>query len=390
MCKISKLYKLVLVIYIFAVNLLICNLVKADNINYTRDIKVSLLTCSSGDELYTAYGHSAIRIVDNDYGIDVVFNYGTFDFGTPYFYLKFLNGTLDYMLSSSDFPRFIHTYQREQRGVIEDELILSSETKLEIEHLLIENLRPENRFYRYDFFFDNCATRIRDIVFKACKLDASPYKIEKEDKTFRSCLHEKVGPNEWSGFGIDLILGIRADKNVSVYDMAMLPDYLQDLISSAHLTGNSYVLLDKPKVDGGHEDTISPFLSALIFFLLCVGLCAFELRTNRWLKALDVFVAIAISLVSILFWYLWIVSEIRITSYNLNVLWASLLYIPLVIAIARRKRKLAKYLIYCNISLIAIYIVIVLLGVQYASAPILLIVFALLTRNFVMLKKLCA
>ena len=148
--------------------LIICNLLlqfallspcKADNVN-CNGIRVSLLTCSSGGELYTAYGHSAIRVTDANLGLDVVFNYGTFDFDTPFFYLNFLNGTLDYMLSTSNYDRFLHSYQRERRGVVENELILSNSQRELIERLLIENLSPENRFYRYDFTF-NLGKRFR-------------------------------------------------------------------------------------------------------------------------------------------------------------------------------------------------------------------------------------
>ena len=197
-------------------------------VNSTPDtLRISLLTCSPGDEIYSAYGHSAVRVVDQKRGYDLVFNYGTFDFGTPYFIPKFLCGTLDYMLSVSSYQRFIRAYERERRDVVESELILSTEERADLEQFLFRNMQPENRFYRYDFFFDNCATRIRDLVFRISGRDVSAFQKADEDETFRDCLHLYVGQERWYGQGIDLILGTRADQDTSDYEKAMLPGFLE-------------------------------------------------------------------------------------------------------------------------------------------------------------------
>lgn len=346
----------------------------------SEDVEISLLTCSSGDELYSAYGHSAIRLKDPRLGLDVVFNYGTFDFDTPFFYLKFLNGTLDYMLSTASHSRFINSYSREGRGVEESELILSTSQKEQIERLLIENAQPQNRTYRYDFFFDNCATRIRDIVFKVADVDVAKIKSNVEDVTYRDCLHEKVGPNEWSGFGIDIILGVRADECVSAYEKALLPDYLNQLFKDVSLTASSRPILTKRVKETQHA-VLTPTLCALVFLVVIVALSLIEAFSRRWFRWFDISLAVVCSLLSVLLWYLWVVSEIRITDCNLNVLWASVLYIPLMFAIARRKAKMLKALSYINLLSIAIFLVATLLGVQYASAPIVLISVALAVRN---------
>lgn len=345
------------------------------------------MTCSAGSELYSAYGHSAIRVQDPNLGLDIVFNYGTFDFGTPFFYLKFLNGTLDYMLSTADFSRFVRSYSREGRGVVEKELILSSEQKAEVERLLIENMRPENRFYRYDFFFDNCATRIRDIVFRVANVDEESMKLTTDDDaTFRDCIHEKVGPNDWSGFGIDIILGVRADKKASAYDKAFLPDYLDDLFRDANLTSQGNVLLEK-KVEDAEPGIMTPVVCASLFLLIIVGVGFAEQEMRKWLRGFDIALAVICSLLSLLLWYLWVISEIKITSYNLNVLWASVLYIPLIYAIAKRKGKMIRALIVANQALLAIYFVVLAAGVQYASVPIMEIAFALGWRSVVLRKR---
>lgn len=351
------------------------------------DVEISLLTCSSGDELYSAYGHSAVRLKDPKLGLDVVFNYGTFDFDTPFFYLKFLNGTLDYMLSTTSYSRFINSYSREGRGVEESELILSTSQKEQIERLLIENAQPQNRSYRYDFFFDNCATRIRDIVFKVADIDVEKIKSNVEGVTYRDCLHEKVGPNEWSGFGIDIILGVRADECVSAYEKALLPDYLNQLFKDASLTASGRPILTK-KVKETQPAVLTPTLCASLFLVVIVALSLIEVFSRRWFRWFDIMLAVICSLLAVLLWYLWVVSEIRITDYNMNVLWASVLYVPLLLAIARRKAKMLKALSSINLLSIAIFLVATLLGVQYASAPIVLISVALAVRNLTYLRRI--
>lgn len=379
------------VIYCVLVNLLCILQANAQEVNY--NIRVSLLTCGPGDELYTAYGHSALHVVDSALNVDVVFNYGTFDFDTPNFYGKFLNGTLDYMLSACDYSRFLRAYQRERREVREAELILSSPVKAEIEHLLIENIRPENRFYRYDFFFDNCATRIRDIVFKASAVSAEPYREEIDGSTFRDCLHEKVGPNDWSGFGIDLILGVRADKKVSAFDKAMLPDYLESLMIDAGAIAAPVVILNRPEAVLHDESVVdamtSPLALSLFLLSIVVVVSLVEVRTQRWFKGIDIFLTVVMTLLALLFWYLWVVSEIKITSYNLNVMWASVLYVPMAVTMLRGRLSNLKVLTKVNLAIMVAYLLCVIFGVQYASSPILIIVLTLIIRNVALLRK-CA
>lgn len=382
----SLLSKFTILFTLLIVNLPHSIVCKSQNLT-SGDVKLSLLTCSSGDELYSAYGHSAIRLQDPKLGLDVVFNYGTFDFDTPFFYLKFLNGTLDYMLSTTSYSRFVNSYSREGRGVEENELILSTSQKEEIERLLIENAKPQNRSYRYDFFFDNCATRIRDIVFKVTDVDVEKIKSNVEDVTYRDCLHEKVGPNEWSGFGIDIILGVRADECVSPYEKALLPDYLNQLFNDVSLTKSGRSILTK-RVKEAQPAVLTPTLCALMFLVVIVALSLIEVFSRWRFQWFDVSLAVVCSLLSVLLWYLWIVSEIRITDYNMNLLWASALYIPLIFAIVRRKTKMLKTLSSINLLLIAIFLIAALFGVQYASAPIVLISVALAVRNLTYLRRI--
>lgn len=353
-------------------------------------LRVSLLTCTPGEEIYSAYGHSAIRLQDSERGLDVVFNYGTFDFDTPFFVPKFLCGTLDYMLSASNFSWFLNSYQREGRGVVEREVILSSSRKREIEHFLFTNLQPENRFYRYDFFFDNCATRIRDLFFRYADVEDDNAKVKSEEETFRDCLHQFVGPNEWWGTGIDLILGVRTDASISPFEKAMLPDYLDSLLANEGILGEPKVMLVRrvsPKPVA--FDFFTPLSFSIVMLLAVLVVCLIESRRGVWVRWVDYSLFSAVSLLALLFWFLWVVSAIKITSYNMNALWASALYIPIVALLARRcHAKAIRLMAKANVVMIVAYWCVVVCGLQYGSTLGLFVSVALLLRNLSLLRRL--
>ena len=117
----------------------------------SNEAEISILTCSPGKELYSLFGHTAIRVRDPKAGMDEVFNYGTFDFDTPHFYLKFAQGLLPYQLSTTSFRNFMLSYQMEERSVYSQRLRLDSLQKQQLFDLLLENYRPENRSYLYNF-----------------------------------------------------------------------------------------------------------------------------------------------------------------------------------------------------------------------------------------------
>jgi len=131
-------------------------------------LRISLITCSPGNELYSIFGHSAIRVIDSNSVSDIVFNYGTFNFDED-FYLKFVRGKLNYYLSAANLNDFLFEYIATGRGVSEQVLDLSPQEKATIFHYLLENIKEENKFYQYDFFYNNCTTRLRDIILKARK-----------------------------------------------------------------------------------------------------------------------------------------------------------------------------------------------------------------------------
>ena len=206
--------------------------------------RVSLLTSSPGEDLYAQFGHSAIRITDTLSGQDLVFNYGLFDFNTPGFYVKFIRGKLPYQLGIQRFDAFLNAYIEENRQCRELEINLNEKERLALINFLSVNYLPENREYPYDFFFDNCATRIRDILenkFQANYPDTSLVK----KASFRHFLAQYVGQNSWINVGFYLILGLPADAIATFRDEMFLPDYLEKHLENAFLSGQ---LLAKNKI----------------------------------------------------------------------------------------------------------------------------------------------
>ena len=191
-------------------------------------LSVSLLTCSPGNDPASAFGHSAIRIKDHSSGRDLVFNYGTYSFEEPHFLLKFLRGDLDYCLSINYFQNFKQSYERAGRGIIEQPMNLTPEQKTRLRLFLMDNAREENRYYRYDFLQDNCATRIRDIF------DGGEFSFRDTltGETYRDELTRLVGDKRWMMFGIDLLLGARVDREITAREAMFLPDRLSENLAS--------------------------------------------------------------------------------------------------------------------------------------------------------------
>lgn len=213
-------------------------------------LSISLLTCSQGRDISSAFGHSALRVKDLRYGRDMVFNYGTFSFQEPHFMLNFLRGDLNYFLSVSSFQQFKRSYEATGRGIYEQTLNLTPLQAADLYSFLIDNYKPSNRYYLYDFLQDNCATRIRDIFDR--NRDYS-VKDTLSGLTYRDELTRLVGDRRWMMFGIDLILGAKVDREITVRETAFLPDRLSEVLRNY---GNA-------ELDGTRLASASRMLSSL-------------------------------------------------------------------------------------------------------------------------------
>ena len=190
-------------------------------------VEFSLLTCQPHDEVYSLYGHTAIRFHDlRRGGIDAAFNYGVFNFNAPHFVLRFVFGLTDYELGAYPYPLFQKEYRQFGSMVTEQVINLTSEEKQRLYSALVENLRPANSVYRYNYFYNNCTTKARDIIERC--IDGKVEYAEREDytPTFRGMIHDMTERNPWSRFGNDLLLGLKADQPTQLRQQEFLPHNL--------------------------------------------------------------------------------------------------------------------------------------------------------------------
>lgn len=309
--------------------------------SYAQQYRISLLTCDPGEEIYSSFGHSAVRVQDLQTGQDLVYNYGTFDFGAPNFVLNFATGRLDYFLSRSTFERFIAEYNYFERSVREQELALNQVQKLALVELLEINYLPQNRAYRYDFFYDNCATRIIDLMDEVLG-DQLVWHNEEEqavEKTFRQLIDEKVFYMPWSDLGIDLALGSRLDQDASPREEQFLPSYMEEAFARAEIEGdgptrslvsNNRVILDF-QAPQGTLGTFNPYLLFWIVAILFIVTTYIGFKKKKLFIGFDLAFFGVLGVVGLVMAALWIASDIPSTKYNWNILWAfpgHLLLIP--------------------------------------------------------------
>jgi len=368
-----------------------CVFTNAQNIKLSKHSNISLLTCSSGDELYSVFGHSALRVSDDSLGIDIVFNYGTFDFNTPNFYLKFMNGDLEYMLASNTYNSFIRSYIRDNRSVKESVVDLTQTQKEQLWDYLLWNIRPENRFYRYDFFFDNCATRIRDIIFQAKQINPKDSSISViNGLTFRDYIHYYVDEKSWTAQGIDLLLGIKTDKQASYFDRAYLPVYLDSLFVNTNIVCKQTDMFTKEYIsENQSEFTMTPDIFGWSLLVVSLLVFVYENKAKRYVVYYDILFFLACGLLSILFWYLWLFTKHSVCSWNINVMWASVLYLPMIVYLLKNKisTNFIKYSIFVNLAFLAMYILLSAIGVQDVASMTIPIALSLAIRNISLLNR---
>jgi hypothetical protein len=200
---------------------------------------VSVVTCGPGNELYTTFGHSAFRVFDPAIGLDKIYNYGTFDFNAPNFYYNFAKGKLIYQLSTADFNRFLRIYQYENRWVKTQVLNLTGEEVQWMFNFLENNAKPENRKYQYDFFYDNCSTKIEEVVLTVLK-DKVQFSNDhiNTNKSHRDLIDDYTQDVQWGKFGIDLALGSVIDDKATKDDYKFLPDYIFEAFNNATIKKN--------------------------------------------------------------------------------------------------------------------------------------------------------
>lgn len=311
----------------------------------SKDAQITLLTASPGDELYSVFGHSAVRVKDPSQNIDLVFNYGTFDFDTPNFYIKFTRGKLLYKLSVVPMDYFMAEYRFDGRAIFEQVLNLNQIEKQRLFNFMMVNSLPENAYYLYDFFYDNCATRIRDLADDILDVQWFEYPgivpeylaeirslLEYEFtyqpsfepfRSLRDMLQPFLVTMPWSAFGIDLALGLPADKVATVQDFMYLPDEMLIAFALAqHRDGRP--LVTEHRILLQQTIPLSPagfFTPDKVFWAVFIlALLSFINRNISRIFDKTFFSILGITGVVILF--LWFFTDHPTTKINLNIFWA--------------------------------------------------------------------
>lgn len=243
-------------------------------ISNTDSIQISLLTCSPGQEVWAQYGHTAVRYWNKTNGEDIAINYGIFSPNQSYFIPRFILGLTDYHMGVEPMSSFLAQYNYEGRGVVEQVLDISIEDKEAILRALEENIKPENTVYRYNFFYDNCTTRARDLIVNHLHHKVI-YPKAQEDATFRSMIHKWNHSFPWTEFGEDLLLGVNADRRTTKSEQQFLPENLKNDFEKAIYNGHwlvksTHVLLVPKQMTQTSGFPIPPLIMAL--FLASINL----------------------------------------------------------------------------------------------------------------------
>lgn len=360
--------------YTFLFLLFFCLSAISQSFTLTGHAEISVLTLGPGnDALYDSFGHSAFRIKDSTQGIDKVYDYGRFDFNTPNFYLKFAQGKLLYQLGTSPALPFINYYKNQNRSVKEQVLDLDFSQKQELSIFLQNNILPENRDYRYDFFYDNCATRIREVLVKVLG-DNLVYEDNyiTDPSTFRDLIQENLNVNSWGSLGIDIALGAVIDRKATAWEHQFLPKYIFLALDHATLKEGT---VSKPIVKDTHilytpqvTPTNTHFLLSPLFFLMVIGMLIIfitykDVQTKKRSHYLDLFLFLLTGIAGILLVFLWIGTDHTATANNYNLLWAFPLNAILIFALFKNKPWHKNY-VFLLLLMLALMIVHGFSGVQ--------------------------
>ncbi|MFD2727430.1 lipoprotein N-acyltransferase Lnb domain-containing protein [Hyunsoonleella rubra] len=351
--------------------------------------EVSVLTIGPGTSLNDAFGHSGIRIKDKTKGLDLVFNYGVYDFDAPNFYLKFAQGKLNYLIGVDRFDNFFYAYAQQNRSVKEQILNISASEKQKLYEFLIENYKPENRRYLYEFFFDNCATRIKDVTNMAT--DSSiKFNIPEdyEDATFRELIHENVNRNSWGSFGIDLALGAVIDRKATPEQQMFLPENIYLFFEKATfgstdvpLVKESRVLFDPEPISDDSNFLFSPLFVLGILSLTILFITHKDFKNKRQTKVLDIVLFVLTGLAGVIILLLWFATDHKGTHQNYNLLWANALNLIAVFQLFKSKPS-AWFVKYLKLLIILLCLLTLhwLIGVQVFAIGLIPLLIALFVR----------
>ena len=325
--------------------------------------RISVVTCYPGSRNYELYGHTMIRVQIS--GQDLLFNYGVFNFKASGFLYRFVKGECDYILAAYPFEHLTEGY--ESRKIVEQELNLTTEQKRRVVGYLFWNVQPQNATYRYDWAYNNCATKPRDIVEMAVGNSLSYGAPSESSATFRSIMAYFDRNYPWQQFGIDLVLGLNLDHRLDYREQMFSPLKLMEAMAGATVERDGkrepLVAATSNLVDGDDDGAVlgaTPLLltPVAVFSLLLVVVAAItvaEQRRRRWCRWLDSVVFFAFALAGVLVAFLTFVSTHYGTSPNVNILWVHpLAFIPAIAVWVKPKSRLLLLYHYANAAIVVL------------------------------------
>ncbi len=360
-------------------------------------VDISLLTCGPGKEIYSMFGHSALRVNDKIHHQDLAFNYGMFSFDQPYFISRFILGLTDYQLGIQTMSDFMEEYEEEGRWVIQQDLKLTRKEKLDILQALSENAKEENATYRYNFFYDNCTTRARDMILTHIHRAETNISSVYQPTTYRKEIHKWNTSYPWTRCGEDLLLGLPADFDINKEKQQFLPDNLCKDIEDIHyegtfdsisnmntkLVGCSFYLLQAKTNVENSSPFMTPFKTSILIFIIILGICTYEYRKKKKLWVFDLILNLLTGLIGLVL-FIMIFSKHPTVSFNLQIL----LFNPLnlifgwsVINSLRKKEWSKKGTRYMTFSIICVILMLTGRLFQNYADGVMLLALSLLIRN---------
>lgn len=365
----------------------------SQNKNVSTNTEISVITIGPGNSLNDAFGHNAFRV--NGTGFDIIYDYGRYDFDAPNFYLNFAKGKLNYLMGEASYYDFVRFYKWQNRTIKEQVLNLSQDEKQNLFNYLLNNSKPENKSYAYDFFYDNCATKMRDVL--KVSIDADFQFKEPtgfESKTFRTLIQDHLHWNTWGSFGIDIALGAIIDKVATPNEYMFLPRYIHEFFAYAKKNNQSLVKKDHVVYQAPEKNKKGNFLfSPLIILGLISALILFmtykDFKNNKRTKWVDVVLFVVTGLIGIVLLLLWFATDHTATAFNYNLLWAfaiNILVIGQVIKTTPKKWfvRYVKFLIIMLVLMTFHWII----GLQVFALALIPLLITLLIRYIFLVKYL--
>lgn len=355
------------------------------------NVSISVITCSPGDEVYSLFGHTGLRYRNSDDGTDIVFSYGYFNFNAPNFVWRFILGETDYMVGAVPYNHFIREYEERGSAVVEQVLDLTSGQEAALYSALVDNCREENRIYRYNYFYNNCTTRVRDQVYSAAG-DVAYVGAGVPAITFREALAGMTSSHPWYAFGIDLLLGADVDEPASRSALQFIPGFFMNDLDMAHVSGTPLVkekrilLHEQPRVHEGSNAT--PFNVSLLFLLFTMIVILCEIRHKRTYWGFDLVIMMLQGLAGLLLLFMALFSLHPAVGCN----WLMLLLNPLAlfimpIMVYRLMKRRTVPVAWLQVAFVLLFFISAIFSLQVYPVPVYFCAVALLARSLFHLFK---